>query len=899
MDRLREVLARVGAVFRRRTRDEDFDRELSCHLGLAIQENLQRGLSPEEARRQALIRLGGMQQTRELHRETRELPIVDSVLQDVRYACRTLRREPTFALAVAITLSLGIGASTAVFGMLSTTLASRLPYPDADRLVVGTTSSHGTLERRPVSGLYYYDYRDSNHSFDGLAAFSVEAEPATITGSGDPWEADTRDVTWNLLRVLQVRPAAGKSFRAEDEVQADPGVVIISFGLWQSRFGGAADALGKTIVLDGSPCAIVGVLPRGFRFASVLPEGAPPGLHGDADIWRVVARPRQGPLSNNYYLVGRLRPLVTLAHAQRDVDAIARTLERAYPDTHASATVPPSVTKGRTLRLEPLHLYLGGGVRAGLLMPAAATACLLFVACANVAGLLLARGQRRTGELAMRSALGASRGRLVRQQLTESIVLTLPACVLGVGVAFVLQSLLLYLLPLDPLNVTHPVLDSAVLVFALGISLTTGLLVGLVPAVRGAARTLLPHLGTGRQAHRGEHGARLRGSLVVAQIAVSVVLLVGAGLVAHSFVRLSVVDFGFSADRLLTARVVIQGPAYRDRARRHAFFSSVLDEIRALPGVRSAAAANSLPLGPGSTWRTRTPDGVAVKQFEHTHLCRVSPGYFETMGMPLLEGRAIEDTDREGARPVAVLSETLARALYPHDSPVGRTVLLFDNTSLPMKDIPYEIAGVVRSARLAGPREDADPAMYLSVLQAYPRSLRIVVRTSGDPTAAIAPIREIVRRHDRDALVADVQAMNDVVDGSFTDFRRVVRYMGLCAAIALLLAAVGLYGALAYHVGQQEHEFGVRQALGATRARVLVLVLRRGGWLVLGGLVLGLAVAYPGTRLVRSVLFETAPLDPASYAGAALALLPVAAAACLMPALRATRVDPAVVLRSE
>ncbi len=891
MDSFRDLLARVAAFVRRRARDEDFERELSSHLDLAIQENLRRGLPAEEARRQALMRLGGIQQTRELHRETRALPFVDSLLQDVRYACRTLRREPTFALAVAITLSLGIGASTAVFGMLSTTLASRIPYREPHRLVIGGAkwAQYPGPELGFVSGLDYYDYRDSNRSFDDLAAFLPFSAPSTVTGRGDAWSVDSGQVTWNLLHVLQVRPAAGRFFRPDEESQADARVVVISYALWQTRFDGGADVVGGTLVLDGSPHTIVGVLPRGFRFVGVENR---PGRRANADVWRAMARPGQARHLHNYILVGRLRARVSIAQAQRDVDAISGLLERQYPDSN----------KGKGLRLESLQAYLGGGVRAGLLIPMAAAVCLLLVACANVAGLMLARGERRTAEAAMRSALGASRSRLVRQQLTESVVLTVPAALLGIIVAYLVQRLLLHLLPLDPLNVTRPVLDLPVLVFALAVSLATGLLVGVVPAVRGAAMNLLPRLGTGRQAGGSGHGLRVRGVLVTAQIAVSVVLLVGAGLMVRSLVRLSAVDFGFSVERLLSARVEIQGPAYRARASRQAFFASVLEEIRALPGVRSAGAIDNLPvLNPGNTWRTHTPDrpAAAVEQLEHTHLRRVSPGYFATIGMPVLQGRAIGETDRDGAPAAAVLSESLAKKLYPRGSPVGRTVLLFDNLSLPPKDIPYDVVGVVRSARLAGPREEADPAMYLSIRQAGPSALRIVVQTAGEPTAAVGSIREIVRRHDRNALLADFRTMDDVVDGAFMDFRRVVRYLGLFALVALLLSAVGLYGALAYHVSQQEHEIGVRQALGATRAAVLGLVLRRGGWLVVTGLLLGLATAYPGTKLVRSLLFETAPLDPASYAGAALVLSLVAAAACVVPALRATRVDPAVVLRSE
>lgn len=876
-------------LFGRERFERELRDELEFHLDARVEDLERRGLPPEEARRLARLEFGGVEQYKERVRAARPGAWFDSVAEDVRLSVRRLRREPTFALAVAITLSLGIGASTAVFGMLSTTLLSRLPYHEPHRLVIGGSTRDGRPETGFVSGADYFDYRDSNRSFEDLAAFFPFSMPEVVTGSGEPWEVDTGGVTWNLLRTLRVVPALGREFRPEEEAQPDARVLMITFSLWQRRFGGAADVVGRDIIVNGSPHTIVGVLPRGFRFVGV---GDRPGRPTNADMWHVIPRSGQARHLHNYHLVGRLRPGVTVADAQRDADAISRALERTYPDSN----------KAKGLRVVTLQQYLGGDVRAGLLMPAAATACLLLIACANVAALLLARGQRHLAEIAMRSALGASRGRVVRQQLTDSVVLTLPAGLLGIVVAYLLQNLLLHLLPLDALSVTRPVVDLLVLLFALGASVFTGLLVGVVPALRGATSDLLCHLGTGRQAGGRAQGSRLRGALVVAQISVSVVLLVGAGLVARSLIHLSGVDFGFSADRMLTARVEIQAPAYPDRVRRQAFFTSVLGEVASLPGVRRVGATTHLPvLDPGNIWRTWHPDRPrdGGHEGERTLLRRVSPGYFAAMNMPVIRGRDLSEADRDGAPAVAVLSESLARRLYPEGDPIGRTVLLHESFTQPPKDLPYQVVGIVRSARLADPREEGDPALYLSMLQASPRNLRLVIRSDGDPTSIVAPLRAIVARHDADALVTGVQTMDAVVDSAFTDFRRVARYLALFAGVALALVAVGLYGALAYHVGQAEHEIGVRLAIGARRGNVLGLVLRRGGRLVVTGLVLGLGAAYPGTRLVRSLLFETTPLDPTTYAGAALALGLVAAAACLAPALRAARVDPAVVLRSE
>lgn len=896
-DRCRVFLRRL---LRRDRFERDMAEELQFHIEARTDDLVRHGLAPDDARRRARVEFGGVDQCKERLRAARPGALLDAVLQDAAVSVRRMRREPTFALAVTATLSIGIGASTAVFGVASATLLSRIPYEDAGRLVIGGSSWNGRPEIGHVSGLDYFDYRESNRSFDDLAAFNPFPMPATVTGVGEPWEVQTAFVTGNLLRTLRVAPALGRSFLPEEEAQADARVILISHAVWQRRFGGAQDVLGRTAMLDGAPQTIVGVLPPGLRFVGVGRRGGGGPLStrpgevrpSGADIWRVVARPAEARHLHNYHLVGRLRPGVTLAQAQRDVDGISRTLAREYPDSNTD--------KG--LRLTSLQQYIGGDVRAGILLPAAASACLLLIACANVAGLMLARGQRRMGEVAMRTALGASRMRLVRQHLTESVVLTLPAGAVGVAIAYALQGLLFHLLPVEALSVTRPTVDGLLLVFAFGMSIATGLLVGIVPAIRGTGIALSPHLGTGRQVGERRQSARLRGALVVAQIAVSAVLLVGAGLVARSLVRLTAVDFGFTADRVLTARVDIQAPAYPDRVQRQAFYAAVLDDVAALPGVTAVGATTQLPiLDPGNTWRIRTPDQPAGsdRDLGPVRLRRVSPGYFATMGMGLLGGRDISAADRDTTRPVAVVSESLARRLYPGRDAIGRIALLQDNFSRPPKEVPYEIVGVVRSARLANPRDEADPALYLSIFQASPRSLRLVVRAAGDPSAVAAPLRQIVARHDRNALVTGVQTMDAVVGRAFADFRSVAGYLALFAGVALLLAAVGLYGALAYHVSQQQHEIGVRLALGASRAGVLGMVLGRGGALAAGGLLAGLVAALPGTRLVGGLLFETPPIDPVTYAGAVLSLAIVAAVACLVPALRAVKVDPAAVLRSE
>ena len=864
-------------LFRRARFESELSEELEFHIEARAADLVRGGLSPEEAFRRARVELGGVEQCKESLRAGRPGALLDEVAQDVRLSLRRLRREPTFALAVAVTLSLGIGAATAVFGLLSTTLLGRIPFAEPERLVVGRTTRNG-VGASFVSGLDYFDYRESSRSFDALAAFYPFPRTATVTGGDEPWEAEASRVTWNLFRTLRVNPMIGRGFLPEEEAQADARVAIISFRLWQGRFGSDPNVAGRTLVLDGRPYTIVGVMPRGFRFV------------WDADVWSVVARPGEMRRRHLYHLVGRLRPGVPASQAQSDVDAISRALQRDYPESNA----------GKGLGLVSLQDYLGGDLRAGLLVPAAAAACLLLIACANVAGLVLARGQRRAAEVAMRAALGASRWRLIRQLLTESVVLTVPAGVLGVAFAGLPQGLLIRVLPVAPLGISRPVLDGPVLLFALLASVATGLLAGVAPAVQGTAVSLSPQLQTGRAVGEQPHDSRLRGGLVVLQVAISVVLIVGGGLLAHSLVRLTGADLGFSADRVLAARIEIQAAAYPERARRQALFSSVLQEISALPGVQSAGAVGNLPIadrGNGFAVRAGERTPAHAEGGEDALIRRVSAGYLATMGMPVVQGRGISQTDRDGSPGVAVLSESLAGRLFGGQDPVGRTVVVMDNVL--STEEPLEVVGVAGNARLRDPWHDADPALYASIFQTSPWRSWLVVRASGDPMALATPIREIVRRLDRDALVSDVLPMDAVVDQAYAGYRMAVRYLGLFAGIALVLAAVGLYGALAYHVSQLEHEIGVRMAVGAGRADILGLVLRRGAVLVGTGLFLGAAAAYPGTKLVRTLLFETAPLDPLTYLGAALLLGLVALVACLVPALRAVHVDPVVVLRSE
>jgi putative ABC transport system permease protein len=832
-------------------------------------------MSPEGARRAARIDLGGVEQVKEKVRERRLGAALDTLLQDVRYAFRTLRKSTGFTVVALLILAIGIGANTALFSTVHAVLLRSIPYPQPERLVVGLKTIKGT-ESGPVSRVDYYDYRELSHSFDELAALTTFTMQHSVIGGGDPELVEACWVTWNLFRALSVNPVAGRGFVVEEEAQGNAPSIVISYGYWQHRFGGADDAVGSTLVLDGMPLTVVGIMPRGFRF-----------MH-DADVWRLIDQ--NGPFdeqrdSHSHWVIGRLKPGLTMEQAQAEVDAISDGLAESYPDSNT----------GKALALIDMQDFMVRDVRTSLLLLLGTTVLVLLIACGNVAGLLLARGERRLPEMAMRSALGASRRRLLRQLITESLILTLAAGLLGIGVAYFLQDVLLRLLPIGQLGIHPPTVNAAALVFALLVSIATGLIVSLVPALRGTAGQPAQQLRSGRHATEGLRSARLRSGLVVLQVTLSVTLLIGCGLLTRSLVRLSTVELGFDPDNLLTGQLQIQASDYPTPEERNLFFTSMLEEVEALPGVESATLINKLPiLSLWQDWSVWPVGQPPVNPWEGlSAMARwVPPGYFEAMRIPLLVGRDVSPTDVPGSPNVIVVSESVAETLFPGADPIGRMVNVGDWRE-------FEIVGVVRDARVNTLRRAPDAAMYMSAAQMGATRLQIAVRTARDPTRLIGPIEELLRRKDPNVLFARPRSMSSVVDENLAGFRTVILSLALFAGVALILAAIGLYGVLAYQVSQRRNEFGIRLAMGASNADLVSMILRRGLALVAIGLVFGLAIAYPCTLLIRQLLFETPPLDPTAYVAAVGFLALVAGLACLLPAWKATRVDVAEVLRIE
>jgi putative ABC transport system permease protein len=871
----RRLVSTVQSLLRKDTLDRDLEAELESYIDLAADEQTRAGADPADARRRARLDLGGVEQVKERVRDTRLGSSLDILLQDCRYSLRSLRKNIGFTVVAVLVLAIGIGGTTALFSTVNAALLRAVPFEQPDRLVIGR-KTRGDEQAGPVSRLDYFDYRERSRSFENLAALAGSSE-LTITGGDRPDLVRTTFVTWNLFSTLGVAPVLGRSFRSEEERTGGAAVAVISHSLWQRRYAGSAQAVGQVLRLNGTPLTIVGVLPAGFAFLF------------EAEVWGLVDR--DGPIdevrdSHSHTVVGRLKPGVSMAQAQSDVDAISVALEQQYPATN----------KGKGLRLIDFHAYLVSDIRPGLLLLMGTTVLVLLISCANVAGLLLARGQRRSTEMAMRTALGASKMRLLRQLLTESVVLTSLAGLVGIAVAYLLQELLVQVLPVGRPGIgSSDGIGTVPLLFALGVSVATGLLVGIMPALRATAVDISDQLKSGTRGLPGHPGTRFQSGLVVLQVAMSLTLLVGSGLLLHSLVEMAAVDPGFNADNLLTGQIRIQAADHPSPPQRAAFFESLLERTRRLPGVVSTATVSKMPiLNRGQDWGVWPAEQVQPLPEDTPYAMArwVSPGYFRTVGIPLRRGRDIATTDAPGAPQVIVLSESCARQVFPSRDPLGRMLRVM------FVDGEYEVVGIVADARVNELSRE-DPAFYLSAAQMNASALQLAVRTGRDPSALVEPIHQLLRRMDPNAVLSRPTTMRAVVDESLSGFRVVSLSAGLFAGLALLLVAIGLYGVLAYQVSQRSAEIGVRVALGASRRDVLGLVLKRGTALLVGGLLLGLFGSWTSARLIQRLLFQTGALDPAAYGSAVLLLAFVATMACLLPAWRAVRINPVEVLRKE
>ncbi|HEX7177084.1 MAG TPA: ABC transporter permease [Pyrinomonadaceae bacterium] len=810
-----------------------------------------------------------------------------TLLQDIRYGFRMMWKRPGFTAIVVLTLGLGIGANTAIFTVVNAALLRGLPYEEPERLVhLFETTPQKNFGRREASYPDFLDWRQ-NQTFEGLAAYSGGGGFALAGADGSELVESGR-VTANFFDVLGVRPALGRTFReGEDEAGAER-VVVLSHGAWQRRFGGDAEVVGRTLTLSGESYTVVGVLPPQFQFAA----------RGSAEMW-APWRPGEGQRTRRFMhwvnVVGRIKTGVSQEQARAELANIARRIETEHHESHA----------GTNIVLVPLQEQFVGQLKPLLLVLLGAVGFVLLIACTNVANLLLVRGAARQKEFAVRAALGAGRRRLVRQMLAESLLLALVGGALGLVLAQWGVDALVAAIPQQRLN-SMPYLrglglDTGTLVFTAALSVGVSLLFGLAPAFQASKLDLNATLkeGGGKGA-AGASRSRLRSALVVTEVALSLVLLVGAGLMLKSLSRLLEVDPGFDTKNLLTFRLALPATEYGDYDRVTNFHRQLLSRLEALPGVRGVATVGSMPILGGNTTRFYAAGQSVPAPGTETeaNLRNISAGYFRVVGMPLVSGREFSERDTKDSPPAIVVNQTLAARVFPGEEAVGQR-LVFTGDGGP----PVEIVGVVGDERINGLDAAVTPVVYYPYLQDTPPSTGtvVLVRTSGDASAMAEVVRGETRALEPGALFFGARTMEGIIADSPATFMR--RYptllIGVFAAVAFLLASVGIYGVVSYTVSQQTHEIGVRMALGAQTRDVLRLIVGRGMALALVGVGVGLVGAFALTRLMSSLLFGVSPTDPQTFAVVAALLVAVALAACLVPARRATRVDPMTALRYE
>jgi putative ABC transport system permease protein len=796
------------------------------------------------------------------------------IWQDIRHGGRSLLKASGLTAVIVLVLTIGIGANVAVFSVIDAALIRSLPYPQAEGLVYGQSTFEGR-ERTWVSALDYWDFRDRAASFEQFAAFSGLPRTLVVTGVERPERVQGLVVSHEVFPALRVAPRIGRGFSAEDELETAPLVAIVSHGYWQGQFGGDTDAVGGTVKVDGVTAEVIGVMPRGFHFRF------------DVDLW--VPMRRDDPFiaergKTNWSVVGRLAPGVPLAQAQSEVNVISAKLAAEYPDTNRDIG----------LKLTNLQEAWSENYRESLLMLQVVVALVLLIACGNVASLLLARGSARRTELSVRGALGASGARIARQLLTESLLLAGVAGLLGVLLAEWLQPLLLQLTAVGGSAIWDPGLSPKVLFFVVAVSLLTGLVFGTFPAWQASRGDLAQDLKSSvRTTDRG--GVRFRRGLVVFQVAVSVVLLIGAGLLIRSLTRLMSVDLGFDSTNLATAEIQLPRDKYGERNRRIQFYTELSARLEAVPEVESVGLISQIPIRqPGNNepvYDAEDPP-VGLVDARSAYYRAVQPGYFEAMGIPLHAGRDIEATDVQGSPMVFVVNQAFVDSILRGREPIGRQVVM-------NYEYTFEVVGVVGDVLTGGLDDRRFPSMYGSYAQLPYLDMGLVVRAAGRAESLAGALRTALWSLDPDIPDPELITMKGLLSRS--QLTRQVRTVALAifAGIAVLLAVVGLYGVLAQTVVERRREIGVRMALGAKPGHITEMMLRNGLLLVAIGIGIGLIGAIAASRLLERMLFQVAPIDPATFVVVSLLFAAVAVVACLLPAWRAVRVDPVTVLQSE
>lgn len=871
-------------VLHRQRSERDLDDEVSAYARLLEDEKVAQGLSREEARRAALVEIGGLEQVKEDVRAIRAGAFLETAWHDARHGLRTLARTPGFSAAAVLALALGIGATTVIFSVVDAVLLRPLPYDRPERLAV--VLHRGT---NPVAPANFFDWRREASSFERMGA--AEAWSPNVAGGDQPEKVDAVRVTADVLPLLGVRPLLGRVFLPDEEQPGREHVVVLGYRLWQRRYAGDESVLGRTVTLDGTPYTITGIMPPGFAF--------PPFWSTGAELWAPLplAERAANRRAQSLRVFARLKDGIGLERARAEMATIAARLEQSYPGTN------------RQVVARALDDIVVGNVRAALLVLLGAVGFLLLISCANVAHMLLARAAARHKEIALRVALGASRARMIRQLLTESLVLALAGGAAGVGLAAAGLRALMAAGPARLPRLETVALDGRVLAVTIAVSVLTGIVFGLAPALQASRRDLTESLREGERGSTvgtGHH--RLRRVLMGSELALALVLLVGAGLMIRTFAALRGIDPGFQPGHVLTGVVSVTGAKAGEPARRRAFYAEVLEQVRALPGVVSAGAINHLPLA-GDTWgfgfHVEGHPLPAPGDMPGATYRVVMPGYFRTMGLPILRGRDFVDRDDLEAPAVVIVNEWLAERYWPGVDPVGRRMTLGE----PGPDATWlTVVGIARNAVRGEWAATPDEEVYLPLLQSrsYLESTRpqysfltLVVRTAGDPAALSPALRAAVRAADASVSLSSVQTMDAVVAQSTSSPRFYLLLLGTFAAVALAMAAVGIYGVTSYSVARRTNEIGIRMALGAKPADVLRLVMGEAAAVAAAGAIAGMVAALALSRLMAGLLYGVAATDPTTFAAVCAVLTLVALAATYVPARRAAGVEPLAALRCE
>jgi predicted permease len=869
---LRVFIHRLRGLFLKRKLEQELEEEIRAHLEMQIADNLRRGMSANEARAAALRKFGGVEQVKESYRERRGLPVVDSTLQDLRYGVRMLAKQRSFTVVAVLTLALGIGANITIFSVVNAVLLRPLPYPDAERLVILWSAAPAqNIGERASAYANVADWREQNKSFEDIAVFDPTV--VTLTGGAEPEQVMSVRSSANRFKLMGIAPMLGRTFTADEE-QQKVRVVVLSHGLWQRRFGASPNVLGQKLEIDGVSSEVIGVMPQDYTSGTETPIWEPHTLFPDWEAQKV----QRG--TGSWQVVGRLEPQVSLAQAQTEMNIIAQRLEQAYPDAN----------KGLGVNLVPLQLqYTGSDVRLALWMLFGAVFLVLLIACTNVANLMLARGIAREREMAIRMALGAGRGRLIRQLLTESALLVMLAGALGLLIANWGIRAVLSFSPANLPRLDGVVIDAKVLAFTTIVSLLTSLLFGLAPALKIS---------------QTQPGAVLKGSrrasgglLVIIEFGLAVLLLAGAGLLLRSFSKLQAVDPGFNPAPVLTLQLTPARNSTADQWR--VFYQQVSERIAALPGVETVGMTSEIIISGNPdgliTLEGAAPDNSATARIPFRRDV-ISESFFQTLSVPLRKGRFFNAQDNQAAVPVTIINETMARRFWPGEEALGKRFKLGPAQS---NSRWLTVVGVVGDMRRQNLESQPIAQIFLPYLQNLQRRLILLIRTTGEPTQLAPLARNEIRAIDKTVLVSGNSTLESLLARNVAQRLFQTRLLTLFSVLALLLTAVGIYGLMHQSVALCTREIGTRMALGAQPRDVLLMVIGHGLRLALYGIGIGLLAAFAITRVLSGLLFGVTATDPATFIAAPLVLLLVALLACYLPARRAAKVDPLRALRSE